>query len=184
MNVTKWEMHLGTYQGKLKDPKTWSMDIKYRTRWLAHTRMCTKRGGPVFWIHENLVCPDCNLVKTKKLWSNAKCTDFRIWRKIFGRMISAAKTSLKGNSAKRTEQALTIQTQARGLLTTWAARSSVLSAGLTRSPLMLRWGSTGNEALWPSDPFFCCAGSLKWLMGSSMVALDLSPLLKWGTPQS
>jgi len=30
-----------------------------RTRWLAHTRMCTKRGGPVFWIHENLVCPDC-----------------------------------------------------------------------------------------------------------------------------
>jgi hypothetical protein len=33
-----------------------------RTRWLAHTRMSTVRGGPIFWIHENLVCPDCNLV--------------------------------------------------------------------------------------------------------------------------
>ena len=31
-----------------------------RTRWLTHTRMCTERGGPIFWIHENHVCPDCN----------------------------------------------------------------------------------------------------------------------------
>ena len=131
----------------------------YRTRWLAHTRMCTKRGGPIFWIHENLVCPDCTRVRTNTFsWSNAKFNDFLIWRKIFGRMIAAAKTSLKANSAKRTEQVLMIQTQAHGLLTTWAARSSVLSAGLTRSPLMLRWGSTGNEALWPCHLIFVMQG--------------------------
>jgi len=41
-----------------------------KTRWLAHTRMCTKRGGPIFWIHENHVCPDCNVASIK---DNNKC---------------------------------------------------------------------------------------------------------------
>ena len=30
---------------------------KPQSRWLAHTRKITSRGGPVFWIHQNLVCP-------------------------------------------------------------------------------------------------------------------------------
>ena len=30
---------------------------KPQSRWLAHTRKMTQRGGPVFWIHQNLVCP-------------------------------------------------------------------------------------------------------------------------------
>ena len=30
---------------------------KPATRWLAHTRKMTKRGGPVFWIKQNHVCP-------------------------------------------------------------------------------------------------------------------------------
>ena len=30
---------------------------KPKTRWVAHTRKMTKRGGPVFWIHQNHVCP-------------------------------------------------------------------------------------------------------------------------------
>ena len=29
-----------------------------KSRWLAHARMVTQRGGPIFWIHENLVCPN------------------------------------------------------------------------------------------------------------------------------
>merc|ERR1719341_1512159 len=64
---------------------------------------------------------------------------------ISGRMISAAKMSLRDNSAKLTEQALMSQTQASGLPTTPAAKSSVSSVGPTRSPLMLRWDSTGSS---------------------------------------
>ena len=30
---------------------------KPRTRWLAHTRKFTERGGPIFWIHQNHACP-------------------------------------------------------------------------------------------------------------------------------
>ena len=64
--ATKWAMLLETYQSKSKEEKNvhCHQALIYRTRWLTHTRMCTKRGGPIFWIHENLVCPDCNLVKT------------------------------------------------------------------------------------------------------------------------
>jgi len=29
-----------------------------KSRWLAHARAATHRGGPIFWIHENLVCPN------------------------------------------------------------------------------------------------------------------------------
>ena len=30
---------------------------KPESRWLAHSRKFTNRGGPVMWIHQNLVCP-------------------------------------------------------------------------------------------------------------------------------
>jgi len=30
---------------------------KPKTRWVTHTRKMTERGGPVFWIHQNHVCP-------------------------------------------------------------------------------------------------------------------------------
>jgi hypothetical protein len=30
---------------------------KPKTRWVTHTRKMTQRGGPVFWIHQNRVCP-------------------------------------------------------------------------------------------------------------------------------
>ena len=29
---------------------------KPKSRWMAHARMVTQRGGPVFWIHESLAC--------------------------------------------------------------------------------------------------------------------------------
>ena len=29
-----------------------------KSRWVAHARAATHRGGPIFWIHENLVCPN------------------------------------------------------------------------------------------------------------------------------
>merc|ERR1711962_1347562 len=45
------------------------------TRWLAHTRKCTKRGGPVFWIHENYVCPDCNLASVREGGEGHCCKD-------------------------------------------------------------------------------------------------------------
>ena len=34
---------------------------KPKTQWLAHTRMTNVKGGPVFWIHRNHVCPPCML---------------------------------------------------------------------------------------------------------------------------
>merc|ERR1719450_424633 len=45
------------------------------TRWLAHTRKCTKRGGPIFWIHENYVCPDCNLASIREGSEGYCCKD-------------------------------------------------------------------------------------------------------------
>jgi len=34
---------------------------KPKTQWVAHSRMTNVRGGPVFWIHKNHVCPACPL---------------------------------------------------------------------------------------------------------------------------
>merc|ERR1719244_1423224 len=34
---------------------------KPKTQWVAHTRMTSVNGGPVFWIHKNHVCPACSL---------------------------------------------------------------------------------------------------------------------------
>jgi hypothetical protein len=34
---------------------------KPKAQWLAHTRMTSVNGGPVFWIHRNHVCPACEL---------------------------------------------------------------------------------------------------------------------------
>jgi len=34
---------------------------KPKTDWVAHTRMTSENGGPVFWIHRNHVCPACSL---------------------------------------------------------------------------------------------------------------------------
>merc|ERR1719347_605368 len=34
---------------------------KPKTLWAAHSRMTNERGGPVFWIHMNHVCPACPL---------------------------------------------------------------------------------------------------------------------------
>jgi hypothetical protein len=34
---------------------------KPKAQWLAHTRMTSENGGPVFWIHRNHVCPACQL---------------------------------------------------------------------------------------------------------------------------
>jgi len=45
------------------------------TRWLAHTRKCTKRGGPIFWIHENYACPDCNLASIREGAEGYCCKD-------------------------------------------------------------------------------------------------------------
>jgi len=39
---------------------------KPKTRWVAHTRKMTERGGPVFWIHQNHVCPS---VKNPQFWN-------------------------------------------------------------------------------------------------------------------
>jgi len=36
---------------------------KPQAQWLAHTRMTSVNGGPVFWIHRNHVCPPCPLEK-------------------------------------------------------------------------------------------------------------------------
>ena len=73
MLVTKLETPGETFQSETKDLEDLLEVFRslyvllYRTRWLAHTRKCTKRGGPVFWIHENYVCPDCNLVNIADL---------------------------------------------------------------------------------------------------------------------
>ena len=40
---------------------------KPKTRWLTHSRKMTERGGPVFWIHQNHVCPS---VFNDKNWNN------------------------------------------------------------------------------------------------------------------
>ena len=40
---------------------------KPKTRWLAHTRKMTQRGGPIFWIHQNHVCPS---VYNDQFWGN------------------------------------------------------------------------------------------------------------------
>jgi hypothetical protein len=32
-----------------------------KAQWLAHTKMTSVNGGPVFWIHRNHVCPACPL---------------------------------------------------------------------------------------------------------------------------
>ena len=35
------------------------------SRWIAHTRKMTKRGGPVFWLHQNLIAPPVNIKLNK-----------------------------------------------------------------------------------------------------------------------
>ena len=30
-----------------------------KTRWMVHLRKDTPNGGPVHWLHENYVCPNC-----------------------------------------------------------------------------------------------------------------------------
>ena len=42
---------------------------KPETRWLAHTRKMTMRGGPIFWIHQNHVCP--------RMFTDTGMTDFQ-----------------------------------------------------------------------------------------------------------
>merc|ERR1719483_543290 len=39
---------------------------KPKTQWVAHTRMLSDNGGPVFWIHRNHVCPPCMLEESLK----------------------------------------------------------------------------------------------------------------------
>ena len=41
---------------------------KPKAQWLAHTRMTSVNGGPVFWIHRNHVCPACSLEKDLEGW--------------------------------------------------------------------------------------------------------------------
>ena len=55
--------------------------LSNRTRWLAHTRKCTKRGGPIFWIHENYVCPDCNLVTSAFFIETDMRNTHCVWRR-------------------------------------------------------------------------------------------------------
>merc|ERR1719232_1672054 len=40
---------------------------KPKTQWVAHTRMTSVNGGPVFWIHKNHVCPACSLENDLKV---------------------------------------------------------------------------------------------------------------------
>lgn len=47
---------------------------KPKSRWMAHAKMVTERGGPIFWIHENLVCPNKALYDTYGEY-NRKCLD-------------------------------------------------------------------------------------------------------------
>ena len=84
-----------------------------RTRWLAHTRMCTKRGGPIFWIHENHVCPDCNVVSNtynlfKRYERLKKLHDCLVFSLKSNGIMTAAKTCLRANSARRTERVETL----------------------------------------------------------------------------
>jgi len=51
---------------------------KPKTQWVAHTRMTSVNGGPVFWIHKNHVCPPCSLeddLKVMKMydWETECC---------------------------------------------------------------------------------------------------------------
>ena len=81
-----------------------------RTRWLAHTRMCTKRGGPIFWIHENHVCPDCNVVSntSNKYECLKKLHDCLVFSLKSNGIMIAAKTCLRANSARRIEPVETL----------------------------------------------------------------------------
>ena len=45
-----------------------------KTRWMAHAKMATQRGGPIFWIHENLVCPNKAVYETLSDYDKA-CLD-------------------------------------------------------------------------------------------------------------
>ena len=45
-----------------------------KSRWVAHARAVTKRGGPIFWIHENLVCPNPKRYDRLSSWEK-KCVD-------------------------------------------------------------------------------------------------------------
>ena len=48
---------------------------KPQTRWLAHTRKMTHRGGPIFWIHQNHVCPSLHSVEFTLSLSEQQCVD-------------------------------------------------------------------------------------------------------------
>merc|ERR1719318_949927 len=41
---------------------------KPQAQWVAHTRMTSVNGGPVFWIHKNHVCPACGLEDDLKVF--------------------------------------------------------------------------------------------------------------------
>ena len=69
--------------------------------------MCTKRGGPIFWIHENHVCPDCNVVSNTNasIGRNSSLESFHPPHRLPSKIITnAAKTFLRANSARQIEQ--------------------------------------------------------------------------------
>ena len=47
-----------------------------KTRWVAHTRLDTKNGGPVHWIHENYNCPNCAAGSDDKCCQNVPENQF------------------------------------------------------------------------------------------------------------
>ena len=106
-----------------------------RTRWLTHTRMTTQRGGPIFWIHENLVCPDCNRVSPTALFVLTPPPSVT-----YKATTNAARTSPRASSVRPIVSVL----RKRTLTSTGAVRGSASSAVLMRLLSMLRWGFTGQ----------------------------------------